>query len=197
MIANGLDPDRLRRHVEAIREADQRHPNIELLAGAEVDILADGSLDYDDDLLRELDIVVASPHASLSQTKKEATERLLRAVRNPFVDILGHPTGRMVGRRRGLPVDIEALAEAAAETETALEINANWRRLDLRDSHLRLAMKRGCKIAIDTDAHKDADFDLLRYGIGTARRAGVTKRACINTWTPRQLRSWLAGKTSA
>ncbi len=191
VLANGLSPDRLLRHIEAIREANDRHAKIELLAGAEVDILVDGSLDYSDDLLEQLDIVVASPHASLNQSAAKATERLVRAARHPAVDIIGHPTGRMVGRRRGLPLRIEELAEAAAECETALEINANWHRLDLRDRHVRIARECGCLISINTDAHADSDFDFLRYGVITARRGGLERERCINSWTPKRLRRWL------
>ena len=193
-IAGGLDPERLLRHIDAVREADARLPDIKLLAGSEVDILTDGRLDYEDDLLARLDVVVASPHASLRQDPAAATERLLRAIRHPLVHILGHPTGRFVGRRAGLSPDMNALFEAAAECDTALELNANWRRLDLRDTHLRSALKHGCKIAIDTDAHREAHLDNLIYGILTARRAGVEAGSCINTWPARELHAWLAAK---
>ncbi|MEO1369320.1 MAG: DNA polymerase/3'-5' exonuclease PolX, partial [Acidobacteriota bacterium] len=179
VIANGLDEDRLRRHIDDIRDADARVDGIKILAGSEVDILADGSLDYDDDLLAELDVVVASPHAALRQSPQEATTRLLHAIRHPLVHILGHPTGRIINKREGLSPDMDALIEAAVETDTALELNANWHRLDLRDSHLRQALKAGCKIAIDTDAHRAMHFDFLIYGVLTARRAGLEPESCI------------------
>ncbi len=194
VIANGLKPERLRRHIEAVREADQRIDGIRILAGSEVDILIDGSLDYDDDLLAELDVVVASPHASLRQDPATATARLLRAIRHPLVHIIGHPTGRIVNRREGLSPDMGALFAAATEHDTALELNANWHRLDLRDSHLRSALEAGCKIAIDTDAHEASNFDFLVYGILTARRAGLTPQGCINTWAADELHSWLRSK---
>ena len=194
VIANGLSADRLRRHIEAVREADAKVDGIKILAGSEVDILGDGHLDYDDDLLAELDIVVASPHAGLRQEPKAATERLLAAIRHPLVHIIGHPTGRLVGRREGLSPDMPKLFEAAVEHDTVLELNANWQRLDLRDHHLRGALEAGCKIAIDTDAHREPHFDLLVYGILTARRAAMTPEACINTWDADKLHAWLAAK---
>jgi DNA polymerase (family 10) len=194
VIANGLDPVRLRRHVEAVREADAKISGIRLLAGSEVDVLGDGRLDYDDDLLAELDVVVASPHAALRQSPEAATERLLRAIRHPLVHVLGHPTGRLINRREGLSPDMNALFEAAVEHDVALELNANWHRLDLRDAHLRSALDRGCKIAIDTDAHREEHFDFLVYGILTARRAGMEAAACINCWPADELLAWLRSK---
>lgn len=193
VIANGLDEDRLRKHIDAVREAASEIKGITILAGSEVDILVDGSLDYDDDLLAELDVVVASPHASLSQDPKKATARLLKAIEHPLVHILGHPTGRLIGRREGLSPDIPALAEAAAEHNVALEINANWQRLDLRDIHIA-ALKADSLIAIDCDVHAETDYDQLRYGILTARRGGLTPDSCINTWSAAKLYKWLKSK---
>lgn len=188
--ANGLDADRLRRHVEAIREAASRHPGIRLLAGSEVDIHADGSLDYDDELLASLDWVVASPHASLRQDPEVATKRLLAAVRHPLVHVLGHPTGRMINARPGLEPHMEAICAAAAEAGTALEINANHYRLDLRDRHVRLALEHGCLISINCDVHAREQFDELRYGILTARRGGLAPERCINCFTAAALDEW-------
>ncbi|MDA8016819.1 MAG: DNA polymerase/3'-5' exonuclease PolX [Thermoanaerobaculia bacterium] len=193
-IANGLDEDRLLAHIDAIRKADAKIDGIRILAGSEVDILADGSLDYDDELLAQLDIVVASPHAALRQEPVVATERLLRAIRHPLVHIIGHPTGRIVGRREGLSPDTKRLYEAAVEHDTVLELNSNWNRLDLRDAHLRAALQAGCKIAIDTDAHDTWQLDHLVYGILTARRAGMRPEQCINTWPADKLHSWLESK---
>jgi len=194
VIAGGLDEEGLARHIDAIREADTKIDGIKLLAGSEVDILPDGQLDYDDDLLARLDIVVASPHASLRQDPATATERLLRAIRHPLVHILGHPTGRIINRREGLSPDMNTLFEVAAEHDTALELNANWARLDLRDSHLRSALAHGCKIAIDTDAHREADLDNLIYGVLTARRAGLEPSSCVNSWSASELGDWLSSK---
>jgi DNA polymerase (family 10) len=168
--ANGLSPERLLQHIEDVREADARIDGIRILAGSEVDILADGRLDYDDQLLAELDLVVASPHSALRQEPEAATRRLLKAIRHPLVHVLGHPTGRLINRREGVHPDIDALVKAAAEHGTALEINANPYRLDLRDVHVRAAVDAGALISINTDAHGPEHFDYLRYGVLTARR---------------------------
>lgn len=194
VIANGLDEDRLRKHIQAIREAAEQITGITILAGSEVDILVDGSLDYDDDLLAELDVVVASPHASLSQDPKKATARLLKAIEHPLVHIIGHPTGRLIGRREGLAPDINALAEAAAEHSVALEINANWQRLDLRDIHVGASLKAGATIAVDCDVHAPSDYDHLRYGVLTGRRGGLTAESCVNAWSAAKLHKWLRSK---
>lgn len=194
VIANGLQPERLLAHIEAIRAADRQLEGIRILAGSEVDILIDGTLDYDDELLRKLDVVVASPHASLRQESSVATARLLKAIKHPLVHIIGHPTGRIINKREGLEPDLKVLIEAAAEHDTALELNANWHRLDLRDSHLRLALEKGVKIAIDTDAHDAPHFDFLKYGILTARRAGLTAEGCVNCWSAERLLGWLGSK---
>lgn len=193
-IANGLDNDRLVKHIAAIHEANERVEGITILAGSEVDILADGTLDYPDELLAQLDIVVASPHAALGQDPKKATARLLAAIQNPHVHILGHPTGRIINRREGLSPDMPALFAAAAEHDVAMEINANHYRLDLRDTHARTAIEAGCKLAIDTDAHGPGDLDELRYGILTAQRAGATKADVINCMTAAKLHKWLHSK---
>ncbi len=192
--ANGLSPERLREHIEAVREADRAAGGITILAGAEVDILTDGRLDYDDDLLAELDIVIASPHAALRQDPETATRRLVAAIKHPLVHILGHPTGRMINRREGLRPDLGALIEAAREHDTALEINANHFRLDLRDTHVRAAVEAGVLLSINTDAHRPEHFDYLRYGILTARRGWLTAEHCINTWSKQKLRGWLKKK---
>lgn len=192
--ANGLSPDRLKTHIEAVREAASRVKGITILAGSEVDILTDGRLDYEDDLLAQLDIVVASPHISLKQEPKLATKRLVRAISHPLVHILGHPTGRIINRREGLSPDINALIEAAVEHETALEINAHWLRLDLRDTHVKAAVDGGALIAINTDAHVEVDFDNLRYGILTAQRGWLTAERCVNAWPKAKLHKWLKAK---
>ena len=195
--ANGLDDKRLIKHIEEVRKvAKKLKDKITVLAGSEVDILADGSLDYPDELLAELDVVVASPHAALSQEPKKATARLLKAIENPYVTIIGHPTGRLVLRREGLSPDIEALCKAAADRGIALEINANHWRLDLRDTHARVALEHGVKLAINTDAHGPGDLDQLPYGVLTARRAGATKDDVINCLTAAALKKWIASTRS-
>jgi len=190
--ANGLDADRLRRHVDAVRSvAAELAGTITVLAGSEVDVHADGSLDYEDDVLDLLDVVVASPHAALAQDPAKATKRLLRAIEHPKVRILGHPTGRLVMRREGLSPDVAALAAAAAEHDVALEVNANHWRLDLRDAHVRLALEAGARIAIDCDVHGPADFDQLRYGVLTARRGRATPSDVVNCLGREELLAWL------
>ncbi len=190
--ANGLDEKRLIKHMEEVRRvAKQLEGTITVLTGTEVDILASGKLDYPDELLAELDVVVASPHAALSQEPKVATRRLIQAIENPQVDILGHPTGRLIGRREGLSPDMAAVIHAAAATHTALEINANHWRLDLRDAHARAAIEAGVKLSINTDAHGQADLDQLRYGVLTARRAGATQADAINCLSKSALKKWL------
>jgi DNA polymerase (family 10) len=194
VIAHGLSPERLRAHIKAVRAAREEVPGITILAGSEVDILADGSLDYDDDLLAELDIVVASPHTGLGQASSASTKRLLRAIRHPLVHILGHPTGRLINRRSGLAPDIAEIAAAAREHDVALEVNAHWMRLDLRDTHVRVAVEAGARVAIDCDVHGAEDFDNLRYGVATARRGWLSAEMCVNAWPAKQLHEWLASK---
>lgn len=197
-IAGGLSEERLRAHITSIREVQKalkdQGVGITLLAGSEVDILADGTLDYDDGLLEELDLVVASPHAGLRQEDAIATKRLLRAIEHPLVHILGHPTGRLINRRSGLSPAMNELIAAAKEHQTALEINAHWMRLDLRDVHVRAAVDAGCMIAIDCDVHAREDFDNLRYGVLTGRRGWLTPGLCVNAWAAAKLHRWLKSK---
>ena len=170
----GLSPEEVREQadeVEAARDAlDDAGHDLELLHGVETNIDADGGLSTPDDLLAELDIVVASPHAALDQDREDATERLVAAIEHPETDILGHPTGRLINERPGLSPDFERLAAAAADADTALELNANPSRLDLPDSAVRVAVEAGATIAIDTDAHRPGAFSEIRFGVHTARR---------------------------
>ena len=186
--ANGLRVDRLMQHCKAIRAVAAKVKGITVLAGSEVDILADGSLDYPDEILRELDWVVASPHAALSQESDAATARLVRAAANPLVDVIGHPTGRLVGGRRGLEPDMKAVVMAAARSGVALEINSHDLRLDLRDIHARLAVEMAVPLCINTDAHQREDMDKIIFGILTARRAWATAENVINTWPWEKIR---------
>lgn len=198
-IANGLSVERLLKHIDAIREADAQMKGITILAGSEVDILADGSLDYDDEILASLDVVVASPHTSLSQDPKTATARLLKAVRHPLVHILGHPTGRLINKRPGLSPDFAEIFAAAIEHNVAMEVNSHWMRLDLRDLHVKAALDtgKGCLVAIDCDVHEPGDFDNLRYGITTARRGWLTTEKCVNAWDAPRLHEWLKSKRTS
>lgn len=189
--ANGLDVDRLAEQIDQVHQLARKHNDIQVLAGIEVDILSDGKLDLPNSILKQLDIVVASPHAALRQDSAKATARLLRAIDNPYVDIIGHPTGRLIGKREGLSPDIRKLIAGAIKTGTALELNANPWRLDLRDTHLKAAVEAGAWIAINTDAHGVSDFDLLRYGIMTARRGWVTADRVITCLDADGLKTWL------
>jgi DNA polymerase (family X) len=191
-VAGGLTVERLLTHINAVRAAKVK--GITILAGSEVDILADGSLDYPDDVLKQLDVVVVSPHAGLSQDAATATGRLVKAVSNPYVHILGHPTGRLINRRKGLEPDMAAVIGACVEHDVAMEINAHWMRLDLRDVHVRQAVNAGAKIAIDCDVHSVEDFDNLRFGVMTARRGWVRAEMCVNAWEAGRLREWLKSK---
>ena len=195
--AGGLSIEDLRAHVAEVRAANDRIDGITILAGSEVDILADGRLDYPDEVLRDLDVVVASPHVALGQDPEAATKRLLKAITHPLVHIVGHPTGRLINKRPGLDPDIQALVQAAAAHGTALEINSSVLRLDLRDVHVRAAVDAGALIAIDTDAHTPSHLDQLRCGVLTARRGWLTAEGCVNTWPLPRLRKWLADKTTA
>ena len=191
-IAHGLSPQRLEKHIQAIRRVNEElKGTITVLAGSEVDILADGSLDYPDSLLKELDLVVASPHNALTQDPAKATKRLLKAIDNRYITIVGHPTGRLIGRREGLSPDMRKVIAAAAQRGIALEINANSWRLDLRDTHARAAIEAGVKLAINTDAHGPADLDQLVYGVLTARRAGATANDVINCQSKTALSKWI------
>ncbi len=194
VIANGLSPDRLEKHIKAIHAARKEVEGITILAGSEVDILSEGALDYDDELLSKLDIVVASPHAALTQDPATATKRLLKAIQHPLVHILGHPTGRLVMRRPGLDPAMDELYAAAKEHNVALEINAHWMRLDLRDVHVRGAVNAGCLIAIDCDVHHSSDFDTLRFGVQTARRGWLDRDSCVNAMSHKDLHAWLKSK---
>ena len=194
VIAGGLSPERLREHVAAIHAARKKVKGIQILAGSEVDILADGRLDYDDETLALLDIVVASPHNALSQDAETATMRLIKAIESGRVHIVGHPTGRLINRRAGLSPDMAKVIAAAKANDVALEINAHWMRLDLRDVHVRAAVDAGCLIAIDCDVHAEDDFDNLRFGVATARRGWLPAEQCVNTWDAERLTKWLGRK---
>ncbi len=180
-MANGLDEHRALQHARRVREAGARLDGIELLAGIECDILPDGSMDLADDCLAQLDVVIASVHSAFNQDEHQMTDRMLRAVANPYVDIIGHPTGRRLLRREPYKLDVSALVDAAAAAGVALEINCQVDRLDLSDIHARAARDRGVKIVISTDAHAKNAFGRLKWGVLMARRAWLTKDDVLNT----------------
>ncbi|WP_129114873.1 DNA polymerase/3'-5' exonuclease PolX [Halegenticoccus tardaugens] len=175
----GLSEEDLEEQLAAV-EAVAADAPIEVFHGVETNVDADGDLSLDDDLLAELDVVIASPHSALDQDREAATERLLRAIEHPSVDVVGHPTGRLLNQRPGLDPDVERLAAAAAANGTALELNANPHRLDLRAEAVRIAVEAGATIAIDTDAHAPAELDNARYGVHTARRGWAETADVLN-----------------
>lgn len=192
-VANGLSMERHKQQAAEIKKLQkQLGDEILILHGSEVEIKADGSLDYPDDFLASLDLVVASLHSSLRQPREKITERLLKAVRNPHVDIIGHPTGREIPDREGADLDMEVILQAAAESGVAMEINAHPSRLDLDDAYARRAKDLGIPISINTDAHSEADYDVLHYGVAIGRRAWLEPKDVINTWTTKKLLDWLA-----
>ncbi|MBN1440150.1 MAG: DNA polymerase/3'-5' exonuclease PolX [Anaerolineales bacterium] len=191
-IANGLDMAGHSGQAEEIRRAQEAlGGGIRILHGAEVEIKADGTLDYPDEFLAGLDLVIASLHVGLRQNRAKVTERMLGAVRNPHVDLIAHPTGRMLPDREGADLDLEAVFAAAAEAGTALEINAHPVRLDLDDTHARRARALGIPLAVNTDAHSEEDFENLFFGVAVARRAGLTKADVVNAWPAEKLLGWL------
>ena len=195
-VAGGLSVERLRQQRELIDEVqEQVGERIHLLQGAEVEILADGRLDYPDEVLAELDMVVASLHSSLRQPGEKITQRLLKAISNPHVDMVGHPTGRLIGSREPADLDIETILRAAAEHGVILEINAHPDRLDLNDVHARLAVDMGCLVAINSDAHHPDHLALREYGVGIARRAWIEPESVVNTWPIERLLAWLRSRS--
>lgn len=183
-VANGLSIERLLEQAAEVRAVDdQMGPDFHVLHGTEMEIKADGSLDYPDEVLAQLDFVIASLHTGLKQPREQVTRRALAAIDNPHVDLLAHPTGRLLPERDGADLDMTAVSMAAAANGTFLEINCNPRRLDLSDVHARRAAELGVRLAINTDAHRPEDFDYLPFGVATARRAWVTAGQVVNTWS--------------
>jgi DNA polymerase (family X) len=178
--ANGLDDKRAVAHIQRIRNANEKIDSITILAGIEVDILADGDLDLSDDVLAQMDLVIASVHSVFNQEPSKMTDRLLKAIENPNTSIIGHPTGRMQLRRDAYHFDMDAVLAAAAKHNVAMELNSYPDRLDLNDVHLRQAKQRGVKIVINTDSHHTSHLDKIRYGILQARRAWLTKDDVLN-----------------
>lgn len=187
-VANGLNRERLLDQVSRVRELDAEVEGITVLAGSEVDIRRHGELDFPDEILAQLDIVVASVHSHFTLTEVEMTQRIIRAIENPFVNIIGHPTGRMLGRRPMYPLNLEEVIAAAAENSTVLEINGSPSRLDLDPEFVRMAKKAGVLLAVNTDAHDIGLFPRRQYGLNVARRGWLTKAEVINTYTLDELR---------
>lgn len=193
-IANGLSIDRLKKKTKELRAAAKQFKKIKVLMGTEVDILRDGSLDYPDNVLKGLDVVIAAVHSGFKMDRQTMTDRIIKAIKNPFVHAIAHPTGRLLGERDPYDVDIDMVIEAALEYGTALEVNGSYPRLDLNDLHVRKAVDSGVKIIISTDAHSTDQLLFMRYGVGTARRGWVEKKDVLNALPLIELNEWLQTK---
>jgi DNA polymerase (family X) len=195
-MTGGLSPERAREQWALIDRLNAEGGPLRLLKGVELEILPDGSLDLPADVLAGFDVVIASIHSGFQQDRDTLTRRLIAAARSPHVDVIGHPTGRIVGRREAYDVDLDALLKVAAETGVAVEINANPARLDLDAQHARLARELGVLVPINTDAHYPDDFDLLRYGVHNARRAWLEPAGVLNARPLAELMAWLRARGS-
>ena len=193
-IANGLSARQLARQIQKIRRLNEKIKGIAILAGSEVDILANGSLDFDGKLLAELDFVIASIHSGLASPRQKVTTRTLKAMDSPYVNCIAHPTGRLIGQREAMDLDIAAVIEHAAQTHTALEVNSNPMRLDLKDTHCRMAVEAGVKLVIGTDAHRTGQLGLIDFGVATAARGWVTKTDVLNTLSVVKIKSFVKAK---
>ncbi|MBA7671285.1 DNA polymerase/3'-5' exonuclease PolX [subsurface metagenome] len=192
-IAHGLDEERLRQQILEIRGLNQKISGIHIICSMEVDIRADGSLDMPDEILGELDTVIAAVHSSMNQSQEQMTKRIIKAIENPNVDILAHPTCRLLPGREPVAVDMEAVFRAAVETSTILEINGMPSRLDLKDTHAYRARELGIKLLIDTDAHSAEHLEFMRFGVGVARRGWCQAQDILNTRPLEEVRAYLKG----
>ncbi len=193
-IAHGMDERRVQEQWEEIDRVQSKFPKIKILKGMEIDIRADGDLDIPRQILTKLDITVASIHSAFSQTQNQLTSRLIKAIEHPLVDIIGHPSGRILGAREPYEVDWDKIFKTAADHDVALEINAFPNRLDLSDAHVYKARQFGARFAINTDFHQAAHLDLMRYGVAVARRGWLIKEDVVNTMSLPRLLSWLKRK---
>lgn len=189
-IANGLDEKRLLKQFKEIDKLNKKYKDFKILKGSEVDILKDGSLDFSDEILAQMDIFPASVHSGFTMPKTKMTDRIIKAMSNPYVKVIGHPTGRLINRRDPYEVDIDAILDAAKEYRVALELNAQPLRLDLNDIYLRRAKEKGVKIVIGTDSHHTSQKVYMEYGVYIARRGWLEKKDVLNTRTLKQLLSY-------
>ncbi|KSU87050.1 hypothetical protein AS180_15150 [Priestia veravalensis] len=190
-VANGLTPERIRKQREEVKRLNEKYTDFTILAGIEMDILPDGTLDYEDELLAEMDFVIASIHSSFSQSREDIMMRLKNALTNQHVDLIAHPTGRLIGRREGYDVDINLLISLAKETDTALELNANPNRLDLAAEHIKKAQEAGVKIAINTDAHNLEMLEDMKVGVSTGVKGWLKPQTVLNTYSLDELKVFL------
>jgi DNA polymerase (family 10) len=193
-IANGLSANQLISQIQKVRKLNEKIKDFSILIGSEVDILADGSLDFENEILAELDFVIASIHSGMAGPTEKVTTRTLKAMDNPYVHCIGHPSGRLIGQREAMKIDIAKIIEQAAQTNTSLEINANPYRLDLKDTHCRMAVESGVMLCIGTDAHSPAGLGIIEFGVATAARGWATKANILNTLTIAKLKKWLQTK---
>jgi len=193
-IANGLSSKQLTNQIKQIRKLNEKIKGITILAGTEVDILANGSLDFDNKLLAELDFVIAAIHSGLASSREKVTTRTLKAMDNPYVNCIAHPTGRLIGQREPMDIDMAVVVKHAAQTHTALEVNANPWRLDLKDTHCKMAIEAKVMLAIGTDAHSTGGLGLMGYGVATAARGWATKADVLNTISATKIKTWVAKK---
>jgi len=196
-VANGLDERRVVAHIKDLRQADKAVEGIRVFAGSEVDILKDGKLDYSDDILAQLDVVVCSIHSYMNLEPAEMTDRMLAAIENPYTQIIGHPTGRLLLRREAFPYDMEKVLAACAKHGVAMECNSYPDRLDLNDVYLRMCKERGVKVVISTDSHSTGNLQYIKYGVLTARRGWLSKADVLNTLPPEQFLAALRPKPGA
>ncbi len=182
-IANGMDEKRLMKHIEAVRKAASKEKNIKIIVGAEVDMLGDGTLDYPDTVLKELDVVIAAIHSQFTLDLEKQTGRVLRALDNKYVNFLAHPSGRLITTRKPLQLDFDRIFKKAAENNVFLEINTHGERIDLNDNNCIRAKELGARFVINTDAHEAAQMDKMKYGVMTARRAWLEKKDVLNTYS--------------
>ena len=190
-VANGLTESRLRKQREEIALLNGKYGDIHIFAGVEMDILPNGELDFSNDFLRELDFVIAAIHSSFDQSEEKIMKRLYSALENPYVDLIAHPTGRIIGRRPGYKVNVEKLIERAKETDTALELNANPQRFDLATEWLEAAQNAGVKLAINTDAHRGGTLVHMEYGVKMGRKAWLKPETVLNTWKKEKLMEYI------
>ena len=191
-VANGLSAERLLRQHEEIQQLNEEYPEIDIYSGTEMDILPDGSMDYDDEVLAQLDYVIASIHQSFNQSQEDIMHRLEQACRNPYVRHIAHPTGRIIGKRPGYEPDIEQLCQLAEETGTVLEINANPKRLDLNAKVVR--QHPNLMLTINTDAHHTDHLEFMKYGVATAKKGFVQKSRVINTFSREAFKDFVKGE---
>jgi DNA polymerase (family 10) len=196
-VAHGLSIERMLAQNKKIREINKKLKGITLLSGTEMDIRGDGTLDYPDEVLKQLDIVIASIHSGFRQPKEQITQRIISAMQNPYVSLIAHPTGRLIGEREAYEVDMDEVLKTAKHTGTSIEINAYPLRLDLSDMYIRKAKELGVSFAINTDAHVNYQFDFMPYGVGNARRGWLEKGDVLNTFTHAMLMKRLAMKKSS